>query len=86
MDKDLGKVAPYGIYDLDNSVGWVGVGISHDTAEFAVATIAKWWRRLGRRRYPKARSLLITPMAGEAMEPVCDFGSGSSRSSPTEPD
>ena len=64
MDKDLGKVAPYGVYDLANNVGWVGVGISHDTAEFAVATIAKWWRRLGRRRYPEARSLLITADGG----------------------
>jgi len=64
MDKDLGKVAPYGVYDLANNVGWVGVGISHDTAEFAVATIAKWWRRLGRRRYPKTRSLLITADGG----------------------
>jgi len=60
MDKDLGKVAPYGVYDLADNVGWVGVGISHDTAEFAVATIAKWWERLGRDRYFKARSLLIT--------------------------
>jgi len=64
IDKDLGKVAPYGVYDLANNVGWVGVGISHDTAEFAVATIARWWRRLGRRRYPKARSLLITADSG----------------------
>jgi hypothetical protein len=64
IDKDLGKVAPYGVYDLANNVGWVGVGISHDTAEFAVATIAKWWRRLGRRRYSKARSLLITADSG----------------------
>ncbi len=64
MDKDLGKVAPYGVYDLAKNVGWVGVGISHDTAEFAVATIAKWWRRLGRRHYPKTRSLLITADGG----------------------
>ena len=64
IDKDLGKVAPYGVYDLANNVGWVGVGISHDTAEFAVATIAKWWRRLGHRRYSKARSLLITADSG----------------------
>lgn len=62
--KDLGKVAPYGVYDLANNVGWVSVGISHDTAEFAVATIATWWRRLGRRRFPKAKSLLITADAG----------------------
>ena len=64
MIKDLGKVAPYGVYDLADNVGWVGVGISHDTAEFAVTTIARWWRRLGRRRYPKARSLLITADGG----------------------
>jgi hypothetical protein len=64
MDKELGKVAPYGVYDLANNVGWVGVGISHDTAEFAVATIARWWKRLGRRRYPRARSLLITADGG----------------------
>lgn len=62
--KDLGKVAPYGVYDLANNIGWVGVGISHDTAEFAVATIAKWWRRLGRRRFPTAKSILITADAG----------------------
>jgi Rhodopirellula transposase. len=64
MIKELGKVAPYGVYDLADNVGWVGVGISHDTAEFAVTTIARWWRRLGRRRYPKARSLLITADGG----------------------
>jgi hypothetical protein len=62
--EDLGKVAPYGVYDLANNVGWVAVGISHDTAEFAVATIAKWWKRLGRRRFPKATSLLITADSG----------------------
>jgi hypothetical protein len=64
VDKELGKVAPYGVYDLADNVGWVGVGISHDTAEFAVATIARWWRRLGRRRYTKARSLLISADGG----------------------
>jgi hypothetical protein len=60
----LGKVAPYGVYDLANNVGWVGVGISHDTAEFAVATITRWWKRLGRKRFPRARSLLITADGG----------------------
>jgi hypothetical protein len=64
VDEDLGKASPYGVYDLAHNVGWVGVGISHDTAEFAVATIARWWRRLGRRRYPRARSLLITADGG----------------------
>ncbi|MGH2628539.1 MAG: ISAzo13 family transposase [Anaerolineales bacterium] len=62
--EDLGKVAPYGVYDLAHNVGWVGVGIDHDTAEFAVATITRWWRRLGHRRYPRARSLLITADGG----------------------
>jgi len=62
----LDKVAPYGVYDLanNNNVGWVGVGIRHDTAEFAVATITRWWRRLGHRRFPKAKSLLITADGG----------------------
>jgi len=64
IDKELGKVAPYGVYDLADNVGWVGVGISHDTAEFAVNTIRTWWSRLGRRRYPNARSLLITADGG----------------------
>ncbi len=56
--------APYGVYDLAENVGWVGVGISHDTAEFAVNTIRTWWKRLGRRRYPRARSLLIAADGG----------------------
>ena len=45
-------------------MGWVSVGITHDTAEFAVATIRRWWQRMGRRRYPRARRLLITADAG----------------------
>ena len=64
IDKELGKVAPYGVYDLANNVGWVSVGVSHDTTEFAVRTIARWWRRLGRRRFSGARSLLITADGG----------------------
>jgi len=64
IDKELGKVAPYGVYDLADNVGWVGVGISHDTAEFAVNTIRAWWSRLGRRRYPRACSLLVTADGG----------------------
>ena len=62
--KELGKVAPYGVYDLAANIGWVSVGIDHDTAAFAVATIQSWWDRLGRRRYAKARSLLITADSG----------------------
>ena len=64
MIETKGKVSPYGVYDLANNVGWVGVGVDHDTAEFAVATIARWWKRLGRRRFPKARTLLVTADGG----------------------
>jgi hypothetical protein len=64
IDDSLGKASPYGVYDLAANVGWVSVGIDHDTAAFAVATIQRWWNRLGRRRYPKARSLLITADSG----------------------
>ena len=63
-DKDLGVAIPYGVYDLDRNDGWVSVGIDHDTAEFAVATTRRWWRRMGRRAYPKAKELLITADAG----------------------
>ncbi len=63
-DKELGKVAPYGVYDLAANQGWVSVGIDHDTAEFAVATIRKWWRHMGRDTYPDATKLLITADSG----------------------
>lgn len=58
------KASPYGIYDQTHDEGWVKVGISHDTAQFAVASIAGWWRKLGRQRYPAAEKLLITADAG----------------------
>jgi transposase len=63
-DKDLGVAIPYGVYDLGRNDGWVSVGIDHDTAEFAVATIRRWWQRMGRRVYPRAKELLITADAG----------------------
>ena len=63
-DKNLGKVAPYGVYDLRVDEGWVSVGIDHDTAEFAVESLRRWWRRMGRRVYPEARELLITADSG----------------------
>jgi hypothetical protein len=63
-DKALGKVAPYGVYDLTANEGWVNVGISHDTAEFAVESIRRWWVRMGRPVYPEAKELLITADAG----------------------
>ena len=63
-DKTLGKAIPYGIYDLTANLGWVSVGIDHDTAAFAVATIRRWWQKLGQPLYPHARELLITADGG----------------------
>jgi len=64
MDKELGKVAPYGVYDLTRNEGWVSVGIDHDTAAFAVATIKRWWKKMGKGAYPEANHLLITADSG----------------------
>ncbi|RKT47601.1 DDE family transposase [Thiocapsa rosea] len=63
-DKALGKVCPYGIYDLTDNRGWVSVGVDHDTAQFAVASIRRWWARMGHQCYPHAQSLLITADGG----------------------
>jgi len=60
----LGRAIPYGVYDLGTNTGWVSVGIDHDTATFAVETIRRWWRWMGRRAHPRARRLLITADAG----------------------
>jgi hypothetical protein len=64
IDEELGKVAPYGVYDLTKNDGWVSVGIDHDTAAFAVATIGQWWREMGCPVYAKASGLLITADSG----------------------
>ena len=64
LDREQGKAIPYGVYDLGRNLGWVSVGVDHDTATFAVATIRRWWRELGRRHYPRATSLLITADSG----------------------
>lgn len=64
VDDELGKAIPYGVYDLSANEGWVSVGTDHDTAEFAGATIGRWWERLGAARYAGAKELLI----------VCDGG------------
>jgi hypothetical protein len=64
IDSDLGKVAPYGVYDLTTNTGWVNVGIDHDTAEFVVESIRRWWREMGEVAYPRARRLLITADCG----------------------
>ena len=63
-DKQLGKAIPYGIYDLANNEGWVNVGIDHDTAQFAVASIRSWWQHLGSERFPGATRLTITADCG----------------------
>lgn len=64
IDRELGKVAPYGVYDVAANRGWVSVGINHDTAEFAVESIRRWWREMGQPMYPNARRLLITADGG----------------------
>jgi len=63
-DKQLGKVSPYGVYDVGRNEGWMSVGLTHDTAEFAVESIRRWWHRMGRRAYPQAREVLITADGG----------------------
>jgi transposase len=63
-DKELGKAIPYGVYDLADDSGWLSVGIDHDTAQFAVASIGGWWEQLGRERYPDATTLTITADCG----------------------
>jgi transposase len=64
LDKELGKVTPYGVFDIAANEGWVSVGIDHDTAEFAAESIRRWWREMGCLRYPKATRLLITADGG----------------------
>lgn len=59
-----GKAIPYGIYEIINNNGFVNVGISHDTSEFAVESIKKWWSVIGKKNYPKAKSLLICADGG----------------------
>jgi len=63
-DEDLGVGIPYGVYDQTQNQGWVSVGIDHNTAEFATATIRRWWERMGSRTYPEATELLITADGG----------------------
>ena len=63
-EPDKGKVAPYGVYDLGRNVGWVSVGVDHDTAAFAVESIRRWWRWMGSHSYPQAKRLLITADSG----------------------
>ena len=64
IDKNLGKAIPYGIYDITNNSGWINLGIDHETSEFAVESIRKWWKIMGKNSYPKANFLLITADSG----------------------
>ncbi len=81
-----GKVAPYGVYDLGRNTGWVSVGVDHDTAEFAVESIRRWWRWMGSRSYPKATRLLITAQAGRQQWHPCGYGNGNCNNSPMKSD
>jgi hypothetical protein len=69
IDKELGKAIPYGVYDVARNEAWVNVGVDHDTAEFAVESILRWWRKMGRRCYPNATDLLVTADAGGSNAP-----------------
>lgn len=68
-DRELGKAVPYGIYDIALNEAGVSIGVSHDTAEFAVAAIDRWWKRMGKKRYPAAKRLLITADCGGSNSP-----------------
>lgn len=70
-DKKLGKAIPYGVYDITKNEAGVSIGITHDTAEFAVGAIRRWWKKLGKKKYGQAKRLLVTADSG---------GSNSSRS------
>jgi hypothetical protein len=61
---ELGRAAPYGVYDIGENAGWVSLGIDHDTASFAVNAIRRWWQSMGQARYPKAARLVITADGG----------------------
>jgi hypothetical protein len=62
--EELGKATPYGIYDIFKNAGFISVGISHDTAEFAVESLRKWWRMIGEKLYPDAEEIMITADSG----------------------
>ena len=64
LDVELGKAIPYGVYDISENQGWVSVGIDHDTARFAAEAIARWWKKMGSKRYGDAKELLITADGG----------------------
>jgi transposase len=61
---ELGRAAPYGVYDVTQNAGWVSVGVDHDTAAFAAQSIRRWWESMGAKAYPEAKKLLITADSG----------------------
>jgi Rhodopirellula transposase DDE domain len=63
-DPQLGKAIPYGVYDVGRNSGWVSVGVDHDTATFAVATLRRWWEQVGSLAHPEAERLLVCANAG----------------------
>jgi transposase len=71
QNPELGKAIPYGVYDLTHDEAWVSVGVDHDTAEFAVESIRRWWRKMGRRRFPHATKLLVTADSGGSNSARC---------------
>jgi transposase len=81
-DKDNPKAVPYGVFDLAENEAWVSVGVSHDTAEFAVETIRTWWHEMGRPLYPNASSLLIIADGGGATGIGCGCGKSRCRNLP----
>jgi len=70
-DQQLGKGLPYGVYDQTANCGWVSVGSAHDTAQFAVETLRRWWWQMGSRRYPAATELLVTADGGGSNSSRC---------------
>ena len=79
---EAGKVAPYGVYDLQQNEAWVSVGIGHDTAEFAVETMRTWWREMGAATYPRATALTITADGGGSNGSRCGCGKWNCRGWP----
>lgn len=64
VDPHVGKAIPYGVYDVGRNAGWVNVGQDHDTAEFAIASLRRWWQSVGRPTYPQAERLLVCADGG----------------------
>ena len=62
--EELGKIAPYGVYNLNNNTGFVNVGVSHDTSEFAVESISRWWETVGKHTFPEQKKIYITADSG----------------------